>query len=61
MEFDALLKKAQEGNQDAVLEIFEMYQPLLIKNAIVDERFDQELYQELSKTFLECIARFREK
>ena len=51
--------KAKEGNADAVLKILEIYKPLLIKNAIVNGRFDEDLYQELVSTLLQCIQRFQ--
>ena len=44
---------------DAVLKILEIYKPLLIKNAIVNGRFDEDLYQELVSTLLQCIQRFQ--
>ena len=59
MSFERLLLQAQEGNADAVLEILEIYKPLLIKNAIVNGRFDEDLYQELVSELLQCIQRFR--
>ena len=52
MNFERLLLKAKEGNADAVLKILEIYKPLLIKNAIVNGRFDEDLYQELVSTCL---------
>lgn len=51
MNFERLLLKAKEGNADAVLKILEIYKPLLIKNAIVNGRFDEDLYQELVSTW----------
>ena len=42
-----------------LLEILEIYKPLLIKNAIVNGRFDEDLYQELVSTLLQCIQRFQ--
>ena len=36
-----------------------MYKPLLIRNAIVNGRFDEDLYQELVSELLQCIQRFR--
>ena len=60
MNFERLLLKAKEGNADAVLEILEIYKPLLIKNAIVNGRFDEDLYQELTAEFLKCIRYFRD-
>lgn len=59
MSFDRLLLQAKEGDADAVLEIVEMYKPLLVKNAIVNGRFDEDLYQELISVLLECIQRFQ--
>lgn len=59
MNFERLLLKAKEGNADAVLKILEIYKPLLIKNAIVNGRFDEDLYQELVSTSLQCIQRFQ--
>ena len=59
MNFDRLLLKAKEGYADAVLQILEIYKPLLIKNAIVNGRFDEDLYQELVSTLLQCIQRFQ--
>lgn len=59
MNFERLLLKAKEGNADAVLKILEICKPLLIKNAIVNGRFDEDLYQELVSTLLQCIQRFQ--
>lgn len=59
MNFERLLLKAKEGNADAVLKILAIYKPLLIKNAIVNGRFDEDLYQELVSTLLQCIQRFQ--
>ena len=59
MNFERLLLKAKEGNADAVLKILEIYKPLLIKNSIVNGRFDEDLYQELVSTLLQCIQRFQ--
>ena len=59
MNFERLLLKAKEGNADAVLKILVIYKPLLIKNAIVNGRFDEDLYQELVSTLLQCIQRFQ--
>lgn len=58
MNFEQLLKKAQDGNKDAQQEIFRMYRPLLIKNSMDRNVFDEDLYQELSATLLNCIRKF---
>lgn len=59
MNFEKVLMQAKEGDADAILEIIEMYKPLLIRNAIVNGRFDEDLYQELVSELLQCIQRFR--
>lgn len=59
MDFKELLLLAQMGNEAAVIMLLEMYKPLLIKNAILNGRFDEDLYQELCIAFWKCIRRFR--
>ncbi len=58
MSFEVTLQQAKEGNTQAILEIVEMYKPLLIRNAIVEGFFDEDLYQELIRVLLSCIKRF---
>ena len=45
MNFEKVLMQAKEGDSDAILEIIETYKPLMIRNAIVNGRFDEDLYQ----------------
>ena len=59
MNFEKVLMQAKEGDSDAILEIIETYKPLLIRNAIVNVRFYEDLYQELVSELLQCIQRFR--
>ena len=59
MSFEKLLEQAKSGDKNAQEEIFRMYRPLLIKNAMEQNRFEEELYQELSATLLNCIRTFR--
>lgn len=35
MEFRELLYRARLGDQESIMEIFEMYRPLLVRNALV--------------------------
>ena len=58
MSFEVMLQQAKEGNSQAVMEIVEMYKPLLIRNAIVEGNFDEDLYQELVQVLLKCIKNF---
>lgn len=57
--FKDLLSKAKAGNTDAVTELLILYRPLLLKNSILDNRLDEDLYQELCLTFLRCIEKFK--
>ena len=58
--FEEVLYRAQTGDKEAVLQILEMFRPLLIKNSLVNGRFDEDLYQELRLEVLKCIRGFRE-
>lgn len=59
MSFEKLLEQAKSGDRSAQEEIFRMYRPLLIKNAMEQNRFEEDLYQEFSATLLNCIRKFR--
>lgn len=59
MVFEELLQKAKAGDRRAQEEIFQMYRPLLIKNSMDKNIFDEDLYQELSSTLLNCIYKFQ--
>ena len=58
MIFDELLLQAKAGEEPAVSDLFQMYKPILIKNAIIGGRYDEDLYQELCITLLKCIKLF---
>lgn len=58
MVFKELLLRARSGDQSAVESLLIMYQPLLLKESIVDGVLDEDLYQELCITFLQCIRKF---
>lgn len=59
MNFKELLQRAKMGDQLAKQEIFSMYRPLLVKEAVVNGVFDEDIYQELCETLLLCIQKFR--
>ncbi len=58
MTFKELLVRARAGDQSAVENLLIMYQPLLLKESIVDGVLDEDLYQELCIVFLRCVRRF---
>ena len=47
MNFKDILLRAQGGDKEAAAAIVEMYKPLLLRGAILDGVFDEDLYQEL--------------
>lgn len=59
MNFECLLLSAKTGNEDAITAILQMYQPLLLKYAIIDGVLDEDLYQELSIILLKAIKLFK--
>lgn len=58
MKFRNLLLAAKDGDQASLAEIFRLYRPLIIKRSKIDGVFDEDLYQELSKTLVVCVERF---
>ena len=59
MNFEKLLTQAQLGNETALAEILARYRPLLVKESISNGFFDEDLYQELCITLVNCIRNFR--
>lgn len=58
MNFGELLRRAKSSDQQALEELLQLYRPLMMKEAIVDDVFDEDLYQELRIVFLRCIQQF---
>ena len=58
MNFEDLLRRAKDGDAEAIKEIHLMYRPLLIKNAMEFGVFDEDLYQELCAALMQCIRMF---
>ncbi|MBM6917769.1 helix-turn-helix domain-containing protein [Intestinimonas butyriciproducens] len=59
MNFKELLLRAQAEDQQAKEKLLSLYQPLLMKEAVVNGVFDEDVYQELCITLLTCIKRFK--
>lgn len=59
MSFVTLLRKAQKNEQDAMEQLLMMYQPLLMKEAIVNGVLNEDLYQELCIVFVRCVRQFQ--
>lgn len=58
MNFKEMMLNAQANDANAVKRILDMYRPLLIKESIVDSHYDEDLYQELCLTLLNCVQKF---
>ena len=59
MNFRQMLLLAQAGNEAALEELLMRYRPLLVRESIYNGVFDEDLYQELCITLLNCIHNFR--
>ena len=58
MNFEQILQRAKDGDEWAFEQIFMMFRPLLLKQAIGDQGLDEDLYQEFSQTLYACIQKF---
>ncbi len=59
MNFLELLICAKAGDNEATEYILTMYQPLLVKESILEGALDEDLYQELCLQMFLCIQKFR--
>lgn len=59
MNFKELLLRAQAGDQQAKEKLLSLYQPLLMKESVINGVFDEDVYQELCITLLTCIQRIQ--
>ena len=59
MIFEQLLLQAKQGDPKSIADIFNMYQPLLLKYSVIDDRLDEDLYQEQCITLIRAIKLFR--
>ena len=59
MNFKELLLRAQAEDQQAKEKLLSLYQPLLMKESVINGVFDEDVYQELCITLLTCIKRFK--
>ena len=59
LNFKELLLRAQADDQQAKEKLLSLYQPLLMKEAVINGVFDEDVYQELCITLLTCIKRFK--
>ena len=58
MNFKELLSRAKDDDLQAKEILLERYKALLMKESIIDGVFDEDLYQDLCVTLLDCIRKF---
>ena len=58
MNFEEILRRAKMSDQQAIELLLKLYQPLMMKEAIVDGILDEDLFQELQIVFINCIRKF---
>jgi len=59
MNFKEILLLAKQNDESAVKQIVDLYSPLLMKESIVNGVFDEDLYQELWLTLINCIQKIK--
>lgn len=57
-EFKNLLRRATDGDKDAIGEILLMYEALINNNSIVNGKFDEDLKQYISLRIVKNISKF---
>ncbi|EHK9981756.1 helix-turn-helix domain-containing protein [Enterococcus faecalis] len=54
----SLAIKAQKGDHEAMVYLYQQFQPLLLKESTRDGKLDLDCYQELSERFIRLIMDF---
>lgn len=58
MGFRELLNRAKTMDDTAMVQIIELYNPLLYKYENVNSQFDQDLYEEFVYRLIICVVKF---
>ncbi len=56
-----LYKKARTGDKQALEKIIEYFNPLLCNYSIINDKFDEDCYQQLCVRLILCIKNFKVK
>lgn len=59
MEFELCLRRAQAGDEGAILELLRIYRPLLRRYSYIDHHFSEDLMQVLTLKFMIAVRSFR--
>lgn len=55
----SLLISAQQGNKNAMAQLYQQFRPLLLKEATRNGQLDLDCFQELSEHFIKLILDFK--
>lgn len=58
-EFELTLRRAINGDNDAIMCIIELYEPLINNNSIIDGKFDEDLKQFILLSLVRKICKFK--
>ena len=58
-EFELTLKQAVGGNNDAIMRIIKLYEPLINNSSIIDGKFDEDLKQFILLRVVRKISKFK--
>ena len=59
MNFEQVMLRSKQVDPKSIAYILNMYQPLLLKYSVIDDRLDEDLYQEQCITLIRAIKLFR--
>lgn len=58
-QFEMTLKMAIDGYNDAIMQIIELYEPLINNNSIINGKFDEDLKQFILLRLIRKICKFK--
>jgi len=56
--FEKTLREAKAGDEQALMDIINQYRPKICKLSLINDVFDEDLYQTLIQTTIICIRKF---
>ncbi|MBE7100785.1 MAG: helix-turn-helix domain-containing protein [Clostridiales bacterium] len=59
MDFYDILKKAIDGDENSILKILKMYEPLIVKNSIWRGELDEDLKEYITIRIIKNISQFK--
>ncbi len=58
-EFETMLQLAVNGDNDAIMGIIELYEPLINNNSMINGKFDEDLKQFILLRLIRKISKFK--